>query len=72
MESASDQNTLIPKFNALNILIFILIITIYAYWRSTQGRKYKVSANIPGPKGLPFVGSVMIGFGTPHGKIHKN
>lgn len=69
MEAVSDQNASILGFNVINFLIILLTVTLYAYWRQLQRPMHRLSANIPGLKSLPFIGSALKLIGSPHGEI---
>jgi cytochrome P450 family 4 len=68
MEKIVDSNKSSLTFNLLNVLLVILTAVAYAYWKTTRSRLHKLSENIPGPKGLPFIGSALDLLGTPHGE----
>ena len=50
-----------------NLLIFTVTFLIIAYWKQKQQRIHKLSENIPGPKGWPFIGNALDFIGSPHG-----
>lgn len=68
MEPAKSSLT----FNVLNALIVVLIFVIYAYWRTYRQQIHKVSANIPGRKGYPFIGNATDMLGSPHSEEKNN
>lgn len=68
MEKIVDSNKSSLTFNVLNVLIVILTLVAYAYWKTTRSRLHRLSEKIPGPKGWPFIGSALDLLGTPHGK----
>lgn len=58
-------------------LITVILLLWRAYWRITRRHMIELAEKIPGPKGLPLLGSMLEFTGNPHGTkncswVHKS
>lgn len=52
-------------------MLCVIFLSWYAYWHIRRRHMLELAERIPGPKGLPLIGSMLEFTGNPHGNMQS-
>lgn len=65
---AMASSTIVSASSVFYFLLVPALVLFYAYWKISRRHLIELAEKIPGPKGLPLIGSALEFVGTSPGK----